>query len=303
MKSLTLVLALALLLVLTLAINPAKKGVPRFEQQQKKKAQTQQRVAVRAPPYDKIGTDIKMKKKLGGGVAGQAFLLETGSVAKIMMIGGSGNCAKEKLGFTTLANNANSCPFFLAYGDAGVALEGEAHVFECACSTVTDWGVPEQWAAAQCQFEIMEAFTENFADCANWPSAKKLMIMAQAVWASEYAFKNEHTKWVQNDPLPINYGFKVTNIGKICLKNKAGTKIRCMDTTADGGGVVKLFDFDKSTTGARSVMLSLPSFKISTWTACGMTATDETTFDGIFSSSVFDSLPAVLDGAVEYTIP
>jgi len=273
------------------------------QQQQKKKAQTQQRVAVKEPPCDKIGSDIKMKKKLGGGVAGQAFLLETGSVAKIMMIGGRGDTDKEKLGFITLANNANSCPFFLAYGDAGVELDGEAHVFVCACSTVADWGVPLEWADAQCQFEIMESFTESFLDCATWPPAKKLMIMAQATWASEYAFKNPNTKWVQNDPLPINYGFKVTNIGKICLKNKAGNKVRCMDTAADGGGVVKLFDFDKSSTGARSVMLSLPSFKISTWTACGMEATDETSFDAIFSSSVFDSLPTSLDGATEYTIP
>jgi hypothetical protein len=296
MKSLTLVLALALLLVLTVAINPAKKGVPRFQQQK-----TQQRV--KAPPCDKIGVDIKMTRKLGGGVAGQAFLLETGSVAKIMMIGGPGNCAKEKTGFITLANNAASCPFFLAYGDAGVVLDGEAHVFECACSTVTDWGVPETWAAAQCQFEIMEAFTENFADCANWASAKKLMILAQATWASEYAFKNPNTKWVQNDPLPINYGFKLTNIGKICLKNKAGDKVRCMDTAADGGGVVKLFDFDKSATGARSTMVSLASFKISTWAACGMEATEGTSFDAIFSSAVFDTLPTSLDGAVEYTIP
>jgi len=208
-----------------------------------------------------------------------------------------------------LANAADQLPFFLAYGDAGVALVGEAHVFECPCSSISTWDIPSEWTAAQdsvCQFEIMEAFSESFEKCADWAAAKKLAVMCQAAFASAFAFAYDKTKWVQMDPLPINYGFKAGDIGKICLKNKAGDKIRCFNTADEGGGVVKLFDFDKSTVGARGQMASIASFKINLWGTCGATIgsiADMASFDAVFSSALFDTLPAVLDGATTYQIP
>jgi hypothetical protein len=296
---------LVVLCLVALAVQPAE-GFNERVKLAKRTRTTKTAITVRDPPCDKLGVDIKQVKKLGGGVAGRAFLLETGSVAKVMLIGGTGNTKKEKEGFICLANAADQLPFFLAYGDAGVALVGDAHVFECPCAGISTWEIPDEWKAENtvCQFEIMEAFSENFEKCSTWADAKKLTVMCQAVFASAFAFAFDKTKWVQMDPLPINYGFKAGDIGKICLKNKAGDKIRCFDTAAEGGGVVKLFDFDKSNVAARTQMLSLASFKLNLWKECGVgDVSDKTSFDAIFSSSLFDTLPAVMDGATTYQIP